>query len=254
MKKTNLKECFIVRYADDFKIFCRKKKDAEKFFVAAEMWLEERLGLEISQEKSRVVNLKKQYSEFLGFKIRALPKGKTTKDKDKYVVSSFLSEKSKTKVKRELLQQIQYIQKPRNEKDEYLSVNIFNSMVIGMHNYYRMATNVNLDFQDIAFLVNRSLNYRLRERVKTKSELPQNGFVYKQYCKSRQMRYIKGRPLAAVGYVQHKSPMFKKAKINKYTPDGRALIHKNLMVVDTDILHYLMRNPIVNLSNTTTIG
>lgn len=248
LKKTNLKECFIVRYADDFKIFCRKKKDAEKFFLAAEMWLEERLGLEISQEKSRVVNLKKQYSEFLGFKIRVLPKGKTTKDKDKYVVSSFLSEKSKTKVKRELLQQIQYIQKPRNEKDEYLSVNIFNSMVIGMHNYYRMATNVNLDFQDIAFLVNRSLNYRLRERVETQSELPQNGFVYKQYCKSRQIRYIKGRPLAAVGYVQHKSPMFKKAKINKYTPEGRALIHKNLTVVDTDILHYLMRNPIANRS------
>ena len=248
LKKTKLKECFIVRYADDFKIFCRKKKDADNFFIATTLWLKERLGLEISQEKSKVVNLKKQYSEFLGFKIRALPKGKTTKDKDKYVVSSFLSVKSKTKVKNELLRQIRYIQKPQNEKDEYLSVNIFNSMVIGMHNYYSIATNVNLDFQDIAFLVNRSLNYRLRERVKAKSEIPQNNFVYQKYCHSRQLRYIKDRPLAAVGYVRHKSPMFKRVKINKFTPEGRALIHKNLTTVNTDILHYLMRNPIASRS------
>lgn len=33
-KYTNLKECFIVRYADDFKIFCRSKNDADKMFIA----------------------------------------------------------------------------------------------------------------------------------------------------------------------------------------------------------------------------
>lgn len=26
LKKTNLKECFIIRHADDFKIFCRNRK------------------------------------------------------------------------------------------------------------------------------------------------------------------------------------------------------------------------------------
>lgn len=33
LRKTNLKECYIVRYADDFKIFCRNRKDAEKYLL-----------------------------------------------------------------------------------------------------------------------------------------------------------------------------------------------------------------------------
>ena len=45
-------------------------QDARKLFIATEMWLKERLGLEISPEKSKIVNLKKDYSEFLGFKIK----------------------------------------------------------------------------------------------------------------------------------------------------------------------------------------
>ena len=34
LRKTKLKECYIVRYADDFKIFCRKRADAVKIFEA----------------------------------------------------------------------------------------------------------------------------------------------------------------------------------------------------------------------------
>ncbi|MBO5561695.1 MAG: group II intron reverse transcriptase/maturase, partial [Firmicutes bacterium] len=67
---SKLKECHIVRYADDFKIFCRKKSDADKIFEATKKWLNDRLHLEISEEKSSVTNLKKHYSEYLGFKIK----------------------------------------------------------------------------------------------------------------------------------------------------------------------------------------
>ncbi len=56
---TNLKECYIVRYADDFRIFCRKRGDAEKVFHAVQDWLKHRLGLEINRDKSQIVNLKK---------------------------------------------------------------------------------------------------------------------------------------------------------------------------------------------------
>lgn len=72
--KTTLKEMYIVRYADDFKIFCRKRSDADKIFIAVKKWLKERLKLEISEEKSKVVNLRKHYSEFLGFKFKAVKK------------------------------------------------------------------------------------------------------------------------------------------------------------------------------------
>lgn len=79
---------YIVRYADDFKIFCRKRSDADKVFIAVKQWLKDRLKLEFSDEKSKVVNLKKQYSEFLGFKLKAVKKS------DKYVVKSHMSNKA----------------------------------------------------------------------------------------------------------------------------------------------------------------
>ena len=60
-EKANLKECYGLRYADDFRIFCRKRQDAEKLFIATQKWLKERLGLNISPEKSQIVNLKRHY-------------------------------------------------------------------------------------------------------------------------------------------------------------------------------------------------
>lgn len=65
LRRSNLKEVHAVRYADDFKIFCTSHVDAVKAYKATELWLKDRLGLDISPEKSKVVNLKRQYSEFL---------------------------------------------------------------------------------------------------------------------------------------------------------------------------------------------
>ncbi|WP_054743786.1 reverse transcriptase domain-containing protein [Cellulosilyticum ruminicola] len=65
-KRSNLKEMWIVRYADDFKIFCKDYKSAQKIFIATKNWLHERLGLEVSPEKFKVTNLRKNYTEFLG--------------------------------------------------------------------------------------------------------------------------------------------------------------------------------------------
>ena len=69
MRKTNLKEMHIIRYADDFRILCRTKDEAERIKIAVTQWLSERLKLKVSQEKTRIVNTKQKAMEFLGFKI-----------------------------------------------------------------------------------------------------------------------------------------------------------------------------------------
>lgn len=99
LRKTALKECYIVRYADDFKIFCRKRSDAVKMFEATKLWLKDRLGLEISPEKSKIVNLKRHYSEFLGFKLKVREKGKNKQGQPKYVVEAHIKEKKLAKIK-----------------------------------------------------------------------------------------------------------------------------------------------------------
>ena len=129
LKESRLKEMYIVRYADDFKIFCRKRSDADKIFTAVKNWLKERLKLDISEEKSRVVNLKKKSSEFLGFELKAVRKGK------KYVVQSHMSEKSKKRVARTLKQKIVEIEHSKDAKELGIQVRHYNTIVFGIHNY-----------------------------------------------------------------------------------------------------------------------
>lgn len=66
LKKTNLKEVYIVRYADDFKSLCRTKSNAKAMFYATKQWLAERLSLEISEEKSKGL-YKKSHCEKISF-------------------------------------------------------------------------------------------------------------------------------------------------------------------------------------------
>lgn len=58
------------------KIICRDWKSAQKWYHAVVLYLKDRLKLDISPEKSQIVNLRKRESEFLGFTIRANKKGK----------------------------------------------------------------------------------------------------------------------------------------------------------------------------------
>ena len=246
-QNSRLKECFIIRYADDFKIFCRYRNEASKLFKATEMWLKERLGLDISEEKSRIVNLKKNYSEFLGFKIKVHRKGMDRSGKSRYTVKSNVSEKALSKIKEKAKEQIKLIKTPKNLKEEALHINLYNSLVIGAHNYYCLATHVNKDFDKIAFHVRKKIYINLRQKLDKKGEF-QYDYLKAKYGKSKEVRFIHGKTLVPMGYVQHKNPMDKKKCINKFTPKGRQEIHKTLECVNLKILHYLMRNPIPSMS------
>ena len=241
-KRSTLKECYIVRYADDFKIFCRKRSDAEKLFIAVTNWLKERLGLDISPEKSKIVNLKKQYSDFLGFKLRAVRKG-TKSNGVKYAVESHMSDKAIGKVKKQARDLVKRIQSPDNANEEYKAIGAYNAYVLGVHNYYRFATHISKDFRGIAFGISRTMKNRLRERLKTQGdELPP--YIAERYGGSKQLRFVNGQAIIPIGYIQTKAPLYKRREVNQYTPDGRTAIHKNLESVNMNTLHYLMRNPV----------
>ena len=248
---TRLKEVTGVRYADDFKLFTRSYESAKRLFYAVTGWLKGRLGLDISPDKSKIVNLKRSYSEFLGLRIKAANHG--TKEKPRYVVESHIREKSLDKIKLSVKKLIHDVEFPGNGKQaEHAAVSRFNSYVIGVHNYYSMATMVCYDLHELAFSVRKSLNARLRKRAKTAKHVKKNHIKYdipdyirEKYGDSAQLRFIHGAALAPVGYVKHRNPMLKKRRINSYTPEGRELLHKMLgKSIDVGIMHYLMQNPI----------
>lgn len=248
---TNLKEVTGVRYADDFKLFTRNYQTAQKLFYAVVGWLKGRLGLDISSEKSKVVNLRKKYSEFLGLRIKASNRG--TVNRPKYVVESHIREKSLNKIKSNVEKLIHDIEFPGNGKRaEHAAVARYNAYVMGVHNYYSMATMICHDFHELAFSVHKSLYARLKKRVKTAKQVKKQHlnyyipeYIMERYGNSAQLKFVREAPLIPIGYVKHKSPMMKRRVINNYTLEGREAIHKMLgKSIDLYILHYLMRNPI----------
>ena len=248
---TTLKEVTCVRYADDFKLFTKNYQQAKKLFYAVQDWLKGRLGLDISPEKSKIVNLRKQYSEFLGLRIKAANHG--SKQKPNYVVESHIKEKSIEKISECMKRLIHDIEFPGpGKRAEHAAVARFNAYVFSAHNYYDMATMVCHDLHPLAFSVHKSLKARLRKRLKTakqarkkKLRYPIPDFIKERYGDSDQLRFVRGYALIPIGYVKHRNPMMKRRVINSYTTEGREAIHKKLgRNIDTNIMHYLMRTPI----------
>lgn len=241
LRKTNLKEMFIVRYADDFKIFCRDYKTAQKIYNATRQWLKERLSLDISPDKSKVTNLRKNYTEFLGIKLTAKPKRNT------YVCSSRMTNKAIAKSINNIKKQIKIIQK----NPTYIEVNKLNSIILGMHNYYNMATNITLDMHKIHFLVNRALYNRLRHNMSSKHNITK---TYKELyggynCKKQT---IDGITIFPIHGCKTKPPMNFSQQVCNYTESGREMIHDKLIGY-SKIVQYLLNvtngNDTVQLSD-----
>lgn len=239
---TKLKECYLVRYADDFKIFCKKHSDAVKLFEATKQWLWERLGLEISPEKSKIVNVKRHYSEFLGFKLRVREKGKKPDGSKRYVIEAHVRDKALKKIRARSKEIIGQIRRTYDPKMEYRLIQKYNSYLIGIHNYYCIATHVNLDIHEIAFDVKKSLYNRLKHRLQRTGSIS-NRYIQEKYGRSREVRYLNGHAVVPIAYVQHRVPMDRENRVNPYTPEGRTEIHKNLAGLNLAVMNHLMNTP-----------
>lgn len=241
MKKTGLKEMFIVRYADDFRIFCRTKSSAERTKIAVTQWLMKRLRLEVSEEKTKIVNVKRRYSEFLGFKIKVHPKA------GKQVVTSHICDKRLQAEREKLIGQAKQMVCPRHGKTELDEIRIYNSMVMGIQEYYKIATAVNLDCRFLNRVVMIVLTSRLKTQtgnrlVKTGRKLTK--VEKERYGKSAMIRYVAGsdEPIYPIGYVQHKHAKGYPLGKCYYSPTGRRTVHENLRI-NVPLMLKLMRQP-----------
>lgn len=240
MKTTGLKEMYIVRYADDFRILCRTKSEAERIRIAVSKWLWERLRLEVSPEKTRIVNVKKKYSEFLGFKIKVHPKGR------KWTVESHVCDKALCRQKEALIEQAKKVAKPPQHSTESYEIHLYNAKVVGAQSYYKIATHINLDFNGLNLAVMRVFTNRLRtqkcNRLRRKGR-PLTKAEIGLYGNTPMMRYVAGsdEPIYPIGFVQHKPPWTKKRKANLYTAEGRKEIHDNLRI-NTSLMVQMMKS------------
>jgi len=238
LKHTNLKEGYVVRYADDFKIFCRNYDDAQKMYIATQKWLKERLRLDISPEKSKIQNLRKGYSEFLGFKLKAVKK------ENKYVCKSHMTEKAKANAIKSIKTGINLLA----ENNTSAQVNKYNSMILGLHQYYCIASHVNKDFNEISYKTIRTIKNRLKNIVSRKTtKMPR---AYEKYYGSYNLkpRCIQGIPLYPVFGITCKTPVNFSQDVCNFTKEGRAKVHSYLQKIHVSVLRYLLENPVIGQS------
>ena len=217
LQKTKLKEMHIVRYCDDFKILCKTAIDAQRTFVAVKKWLNERLGLEINHEKSKVVNLRKNRSEFLGFEVKVKPKKKG------YVMKSYVSKKSMKRMKMDIKKRLTSIRKNPTPA----SCKNYNQAIIGRHNYYSLASNCNLDFNKIYFSVRKYL-YNQTKHIRQKDATITESYkkLYGQY--NYKVTTIANITLFPIGGVKMRKSKPFNPEICPFTDNGRSLIHARL--------------------------
>lgn len=245
---TNLKEMMIVRYADDFRIFCRNLDEAKRTKIAVTNWLRERLHLEISEEKTCIVDARKKKFEFLGFSIRVVKKSPTSK----YVVDSYISEKALRDKTEKLIQQAKVFCHYADSTEGAREVVIYNSMVMGIQNYYRIATNVAKDLYPVQNRIYTVMYNRLNTQSGNKIVLSGRKLTKieeQRYGKSKSLRYVAGtrEPVYPISYVQFKNPMAYNSRACEYTPEGRRVIHDALRV-NMRMLRELMNQKVIGNS------
>jgi len=221
---TNLKDGFIVRYADDFKIMCRTYDEAQRWYYATADFLKTRLKLDISPEKSKVVNMKKNSSTYLGFKIKVVPKGKTRYG---FIAKTDMSDKAIRKAKTNLKAKIINIQRHTS----YIAIENYNSAVRGIQNYYSIATNVYNNLTDVSYALLPTIRIRLRDISKlvpfreTDIEFQRKVTGIRDGTK---IVKIGSQTLLPITAVRHRSPMNFSQDTTNYTAKGREKIHSNL--------------------------
>jgi RNA-directed DNA polymerase len=236
--RTRLKEGYLVRYADDFKIICRDWKSAQKWYHAVVMYLKDRLRLDVSPDKSQIINLRKRESEFLGFTIRANKKGK------KRVAHTGVNAKKKQKLKAEAKKRIQAIR----ASPTALSAALFNSFVLGIHNYFNRATHVSVAFSRLAYDLRAFMYNRLNQigRYEHPANPPPT------YCKFYSLGYrtfkVANVYLYPLANVKTKNTMGFSQSLSLYTETGREQIHKKLRPDLRQEIYHLMKSNIPNQS------
>ena len=225
-----------VRYADDFKILCPTYQVASDMLDKTTIWLKKRLKLEVSEEKTKIVNLKKTNSHFLGFRF------KLKKHKSTLKVVSNMTEKAIKNTTDKLKKQVREIKRNKwNKKKCKEEIDKYNSMVIGIHGYYCKAVNISRNLHKLGFIINTYINRNFLGVLTFEEDIKEDNFIVKTYGK--EIPYIRGRPLALIEKVKYQEPRYKGNKIDYYNNKSRNEFYKELKIKNLYMIEVILKNP-----------
>ncbi|WP_261180551.1 hypothetical protein [Anaerobacillus sp. CMMVII] len=199
-------------------------------------FLKTRLHLETSEDKSKVINLKKNSSEFLGFTFRAIRKGKTRMG---YVAKSNMTKKAKATALIKIKDCIKAIQK----KPCAETVWHFNTVVMGIQNYYSVATRIMKNLSELSSFLQKTLYNRLKD-IRTEAKFSNmTSTLQKRYkgCKAKLYK-IQNMVFVPIHAQRHKTNLCFSQGTCNYTAEGREKLHESLKAINKKILSHVMKS------------
>lgn len=154
----------VVRYADDFVVFCSTQEEAQQTVLLLRDWLAER-GLQLSEDKTRVVHLKDGF-DFLGFNVRQYP-SRNTRTGWKALIKP--SKASVQKLRNRLRAEWLALKTQRVE----VIVKRLNPIIRGWSNYFRIGVAYETFTKLDRWMVDRQVRYVRRMH-------PRKNYVWKQ--------------------------------------------------------------------------
>ena len=129
----------VTRWADDFVVVCRTRREAQTALALAESFLRDELGVSLHPEKTRIVHVDHGF-EFLGYKVKRgkglrLSASKRTSPANPYNLYAVPREKSVARFK----DQIRNLTQRRAPVMLRDMIEVINPIIRGWGNYYRKA-------------------------------------------------------------------------------------------------------------------
>ncbi len=150
------------------------------------------------------------------------------------------------------MEQAKNIARPREKISCLNEIRLYNSMVLGIQNYYQLATCISLDCREIHRQVMTVLTNRLNTEKGCMLKR-EGGTITRsekgRFGKSKMIRYVAGidQMIYPIAYVKFKVAMPKRIKVCSYTPEGRELIHTSLSL-NKAVMHGLKDDRITDHS------
>ena len=223
LKKTALIPGYLVRYADDFVIVTDTRTHAESWKNRLQKFLQSKMKLTLSPEKTLITDIRKKYIKFLGYEFKVV-RGKARRGYIPRTIPDRNRLKKKVDAIAEAIKKI-----PRNYSREQLirAMNHINSQIRGIIQYYQCCTWVNIAMKKhsrrLQLIAKRRLKqYRGKWIPANKTQnLPR---VYQQY--KQKIPSVKYRDIyigfTALNFCKWEK-QYSKAAETPYTEEGRRL-------------------------------
>jgi len=218
---------YYVRYADDWVLFTDTKTNAEKWKYKIKQYLDTNLKLELSEDKTHITDITKKPIKFLGFSIKMLATGKDNK-----FVGYTYPDNDKVKAKiGEIAQYIKDLKHHTTSQDWLINdLNLINSKIRGIINYYNSAPGVNLSMRKFK----ENLKYTAYKALKKyggqwkPTNICCNMKMYNDRTEQIPAVYHNGHwfGIISLGTAVWKKKPQKNQDETPYTPEGRDMFSK----------------------------